>query len=76
VIEIYPAVADHYRTMVRDLRTTLAERSSEQKQEVVASVRALVEKIVIYPTTIRKAATLNSWASLRRCLVRANFAIV
>jgi len=31
VIEIYPAVADHYRTMVRDLRATLAERSSEQK---------------------------------------------
>jgi site-specific DNA recombinase len=49
VIEIYPAVADHYRTMVRDLRATLAERSSEEKREVVASVRALVEKIVIYP---------------------------
>ena len=49
VIEIHPAVADHYRSIVRDLRATLAERSSEQKQEVVASVRASVEKIVIYP---------------------------
>jgi site-specific DNA recombinase len=49
VIEIHPAIADHYRTIVRDLRAALAKRSSEQKREVVASVRALVEKIVIYP---------------------------
>jgi site-specific DNA recombinase len=49
VIKIYPAIADHYRTIVRGLRATLAERSSEQKREVVAAVRTLVEKIVIYP---------------------------
>jgi hypothetical protein len=49
VIEIHPAVANHYRTVVCNLRAELAERSSEQKREVVASVRALVEKIVIYP---------------------------
>jgi site-specific DNA recombinase len=49
VIELHPGVADHYRTIVRDLRAALAERSPEQKLEVVASVRSLVEKIVIYP---------------------------
>jgi site-specific DNA recombinase len=49
VIEIYPAVADYYRTIARDLRAALAKRSPEQKREVVASVRSLVEKIVIYP---------------------------
>ena len=49
VIEIHPAVANHYRTIVRNLRAELAERSCEQKREVVASVRALVAKIVIYP---------------------------
>ena len=48
VVEIHPAIADHYRTIVRDLRAALAERSPEQKREVVASVRSLVEKIVIY----------------------------
>ncbi|MFZ0149829.1 MAG: hypothetical protein WAM72_16105 [Xanthobacteraceae bacterium] len=49
MIEIHPGVADHYRTIVRDLRAALAERSPEQKREVVASVRSLIEKIVIYP---------------------------
>ena len=49
VIELHPGIADHYRTIVRDLRAALAERSPERKLEVVASVRSLVEKIVIYP---------------------------
>ncbi len=49
VIEIHPAVADHYRTIVRNLRTALAQRPPEQKREVVASVRSLIEKIVVYP---------------------------
>jgi site-specific DNA recombinase len=49
VIEIHPGVADHYRTIVRDLRAALAERPPEQKREAVASVRSLIEKIVIYP---------------------------
>ena len=48
VIELHSGIADHYRTIVRDLRAALAERSPEQKLEVVAS-RSLVEKIVIYP---------------------------
>ena len=48
-MEIHPGVADHYTTIVRDLRAALAERSPEQKLEVVASVRSLVDKIVIYP---------------------------
>jgi site-specific DNA recombinase len=49
VIELHPGIADRYRTTVRDLRAALAERSPERKLEVVASVRSLVEKIVIYP---------------------------
>ncbi len=49
VIEIHPSVANHYRTIVRNLRAALAERSPEQKREVVSTVRGLVEKIVIYP---------------------------
>ena len=49
VIELHPGIADHYRTIVHDLRAALAERSPERKLEVVASVRSLVEKIVIYP---------------------------
>jgi site-specific DNA recombinase len=49
VIEVHPAVADHYRMIVRNLRAELAGRSRERKHEVVASIRNLVEKIVIYP---------------------------
>ncbi len=49
VIEIHPGVADHYRTIVRNLRAALAQRPPEQKREVVASVRSLIEKIVVYP---------------------------
>jgi hypothetical protein len=49
VIELHPGIADRYRTTVRDLRAALAERSPERKLEVVASVRSLVEKIVIFP---------------------------
>jgi hypothetical protein len=49
VIEFRPGVTDRYKTIVRDLRAALAERPPEQKLEVVASVRSLVEKIVIYP---------------------------
>ena len=49
VVEIHPGAAQRYRTIVRDLRAELAERSPQEKVEVIASVRSLVEKIVIYP---------------------------
>ena len=49
MIKILPDLVGRYRTMARDLRDALAERSTEQKFEVVASIRNLVEKIVIYP---------------------------
>jgi site-specific DNA recombinase len=49
VVEIHPGAAQRYRTIVRDLRAELAERSPQEKFEVIASVRSLVEKIVIYP---------------------------
>ena len=49
VIKILPDLVGRYRTM-RDLRAALAERSAEQKFEVAASIRNLVEKIVIYPS--------------------------
>jgi hypothetical protein len=49
VVQIQPAVVDHYRTIVRNLRAKLSERLHEKKYEVVASIRNLVEKVVIYP---------------------------
>jgi site-specific DNA recombinase len=59
VVEIHPAVADHYRAIVRNLRAELAERSHEKKHEVVASIRSLVEKIVIYPNDDSKGRDLE-----------------
>jgi site-specific DNA recombinase len=49
VIELHPGIADRYRKIVRDLRASLADRPHEHKFEVIASIRDLVDKIVIYP---------------------------
>jgi site-specific DNA recombinase len=49
VIELHPGIADRYRKIVRDLRASLADRPHEHKFEVIAAIRDLVEKIVIYP---------------------------
>ena len=79
VIELHPGIADHYRTIVRDLRAALAERSPERKLEVVASVRSLVEKIVIYPNNdpqsrdlelVGQLAALLSTEDPRNCMRR------
>ena len=79
VIELHPGIADHYRTIVRDLRAALAERSPERKLEVVASVRSLVEKIVIYPNNdpqsrdlelVDQLAALLSTEDPRNCMRR------
>ena len=79
MIELHPGIADHYRTIVRDLRAALAERSPERKLEVVASVRSLVEKIVIYPNDdpqsrdlelVGQLAALLSTEDPRNCMRR------
>jgi DNA invertase Pin-like site-specific DNA recombinase len=71
VIEIHPGVADYYRTIVRDLRAALAERSPEQKREVLASVRSLVEKIVIYPSNDPQGRDLELVGQLAALFGRA-----
>jgi site-specific DNA recombinase len=83
VVDIEPAVADHYRTIVRNLRAELAGRSRERKHEVVASIRNLVEKIVIYPNDDSRgrdlelvgqlAALLDTENSMRRVVAEDGF---
>jgi DNA invertase Pin-like site-specific DNA recombinase len=49
VIEMHPGLPDRYRALVRDLRLELARRPHNRKAEVIASIRSLVGKIVVYP---------------------------
>jgi hypothetical protein len=49
LVELHPGIADGYRAIVLNLRDELAARPAEGKREVIASVRDLVEKIIIYP---------------------------
>lgn len=49
VIELHPGVADRYRQIVHELRAALAERTQERKAEVIAAVRSLVDRLVVYP---------------------------
>jgi len=49
VIELHPGIGDRYRAIVRDLRASLGTRTADRKIDVIASVRSLVDRIVVYP---------------------------
>lgn len=49
VLEFHPSIPQRYRELVRNLRASLADRSSESKQEVIEAVRNLIDRVVVYP---------------------------
>jgi hypothetical protein len=63
VIELHPSLPERYRALVRDLRLELAKRPDDRNAEVIASIRSLVGKIVVYPVMTPGGATSNLLAS-------------
>ena len=53
---------------MRDLRQQLAARKGEERREIVASVRALVERIVVYPHGDAEARDLELHGTLAALL--------
>src|SRR5262249_44727309 len=55
-IELHPNAAENYRRQVADLKRTLGGLDPERRAEAAATMRRLVEKIVIKPTGAYKPA--------------------
>jgi site-specific DNA recombinase len=48
-VTLHPSLAEHYRSLVAELRAGLAQRDHAAKAEVLTKVRALIDRIIIYP---------------------------
>ena len=49
VVTLHPSLAQHYRALVVELRENLVRQDFDGKAEVLAKVRALIDRIIIYP---------------------------